>query len=163
MDFSARPRGSMERKLSPPPLTEGTACQRCICQPHCAGPGINTRFLPRSYTTRTNIVKLQPKGISSFLPKQMTLNHDKQEKLLFWHQTLLSSCSQVGKDREPVIFVLHREFSFFYGSNPHLILTKLFISIIPITDTKFYKLITTSVGALIVIHILTLLLYKPKF
>lgn len=93
----------------------------------------------------------------------MTLNRDKQEKLLFWRETVLCSCPQLGRDREPVIFLLHREFSFFYGSNPYLILTKLFISIIYITDNKFYKLITTSIGALIFIHILMLLLYSPKF
>lgn len=113
--FVSSPSGQYgEKTLSPPSLTEGAPLWRCICQTHCAGPWINIKFLPqRIYTTRTNIITFQPNAIPSFLPKhtRMTLQHDQEGKLLFRHQIVLCSRPQVGRHTEPVIFILHREFS----------------------------------------------------
>lgn len=106
--FISSPSGQYgEKTLPPPPLTEGAPWWRCICQTHCAGPWRNIQFLPqRSYTARTNIIILQPKAISSFWPKhtKTTPQQDQERKLLFWHQTVLCSCTQVGRYTQPVIF-----------------------------------------------------------
>lgn len=120
--FMSSPSGQYgEKSVSPPPLTEGAPWWRCICQTHCAGPWRNIWFLPqRSYTIRTNIITLQPKAIPIFLPKhtRTSLQHDQEGKLFFWHQTVLCSCPQTGRYTEPVIFILHREFSLFMALIP---------------------------------------------
>lgn len=78
---------------------------------------------------------LQPKAIS-FWSKHTTTTpqQDQEGKLLFWHQTVLCSCLQVGRYTQPVIFILHRKFSLFMALIPtwflQSYLPQLYISLI---------------------------------